>query len=96
MSFSSSTLPYKGYLTVTIDNKKNVVCSETLITETLNIVCTQLGYWETETESSAVASLKLQTFSGSIKCTGDEKTLSQCVTERSDRDCSKQSYITCK
>ena len=96
VSLSSSTLPNKGFLTVGIENEKNLVCSETLTSQTLNIVCTQLGYRKRESQSSAVASSTLSKFSGSIKCGGDEKTLSQCATTDSVQDCSKQLYLTCK
>jgi hypothetical protein len=96
VSLSSSTSPNKGFLTVSIDNKENIVCSEALNATTMDIVCGQLGYDGVQGIISAVSSSKLQQFSGSINCDGDETTLSQCVTKSDATACSKQSYITCK
>ena len=98
MSFISSASPNKGFLTVSINNKENIVCSEAPNDKVKNIVCKQLGYWKTQEQSSTVSSSNLEKFSGRIDCQGDEATLSQCVTSISTptTTCNKQSYITCK
>ena len=97
VSLTSSTLPNKGFLTVTIDNKNKIVCSEASIAQTKDIVCRQLGYWRTLEESSAVSGKRKEDmFQGRINCNGEETTLSQCPTESLSNDCTKQSYVTCK
>ena len=98
MSLTSSASPNKGFLTVSINNKENIVCSEAPNDQVKIIVCEQLGYLYTEEQSSTVSSSNLEKISGSINCKGDEATLSQCVTSTSSptTTCNKQSYITCK
>ena len=98
MSLTSSASPNKGFLTVRINNKENIVCSEAPNEKVKNIVCKQFGYWNTQEQSSMVSSSNLEIFSGRIDCQGDEATLSQCVTSisTSTTTCTKQSYITCK
>jgi hypothetical protein len=96
VSLSSSPSPNEGFLTVSIENKNYIACSSAPNPEATNIVCAQLGYWKTQRNSSAVANSKLEKFSGSMNCNGDETTLSQCETKDAAKACSKQSYVTCK
>ena len=97
VSLSSSQLPNKGFLTVSIDNEENIVCSSAPNTNTMNVVCRQLGYGKTQRNSPVVSSSILKKFSGSIYCNGDETTLSQCVTTNgATGTCSEQLFVTCK
>ncbi|XP_028402297.1 uncharacterized protein LOC114525264 [Dendronephthya gigantea] len=97
VSLTSSTSPNKGFLTVTINNKNEIVCSKALKSQAKDIVCRQLGYWKRLKETSTVSGKRKEdVFQGSIDCNGGEATLSQCQTTRSSaNDCKELSYVTC-
>ena len=98
MSLSYSSVPYKGVLQITTDNGTKNVCWESLKNNAKYAVCRHLGYkWPyTLVNVSASIDAKHAIFSGSIKCTGEEKYLSQCSINASPSESYSQlSYIHC-
>ena len=97
---SNSSLPYKGVVQITTDGGTKCVCWESLQNYwAKQTVCRHLGYGRSYSlvNVSAPTDAKNATFSGSIKCNGGEKYLSQCsITASVSQSCSGLSYIQCK
>jgi hypothetical protein len=98
VSLKYSTLPNEGFVQIVTKYSgiKNV-CWQSLTNQAANIVCRQLGYTKMASNVSKLPpSNQDAIFSGSIKCNGGEKNLSQCSFTISDESCFEISYIKCK
>ena len=100
MSLSYTSLPYEGVVQITIDSGTKNVCWQSLKNQAKDIVCRHLGYYHSPrsfVNISTPTDAKNATFSGSIKCNGKEKYLSQCsINASASQSCSELSYIQCK
>jgi hypothetical protein len=98
VSLKYSSLPNEGFVQiVTKYNGTKNVCWQSLKNQAANIVCRQLGYTRMASYVNKVPPPNQDAiFSGSIKCNGGEKNLSQCSITTSTKTCSEFSYIKCK
>jgi hypothetical protein len=99
VSLSNSSLPNEGFVQIITDSGTKNVCGKSLLNNTKNVVCAQLGYKKEGSlvEKAVPPNNKDAIFSGSIACNGGEKNLSQCsVTVAPSESCSELSYIKCK